>query len=83
MSLTLLDWRRRVAALYAAVRAETDAAAGHELWRAGRDGLLAHHPQSPLPRPPPLQSARPSYPAASLRTHRFRQKEGRRKRGLA
>ncbi|HYJ77080.1 MAG TPA: DUF1684 domain-containing protein [Actinomycetes bacterium] len=49
MSLTLLDWRRRVAALYAAVRAEPDAAAGHELWRAGRDGLLAHHPQSPLP----------------------------------
>ncbi len=35
MSLTLLDWRRRVAALYAAVRAETDAAAGHELLEGG------------------------------------------------
>ena len=39
MSLTLLDWRRRVAVLYAAVRAEPDPAAGHQLWRAGRDDL--------------------------------------------
>ena len=35
MSLTLLDWRRRVAALYAAVRAEPDPAAGHELLAGG------------------------------------------------
>jgi uncharacterized protein len=34
--LSLLDWRRRVFALYAAVRA------------AGRDDLFANHPQSPL-----------------------------------
>jgi uncharacterized protein (DUF1684 family) len=47
-SLTLLDWRRRVAALYADVRAAQDPAQGHALWRAGRDELLAGHPQSPL-----------------------------------
>ena len=46
--LSLLDWRRRVQALYAEVRAAADPAAGHTLWRAGRDDLFAHHPQSPL-----------------------------------
>jgi len=48
MSLTLLDWRRRVAALYASVRATADPAAAHETWRAGRDELLATHPDTPL-----------------------------------
>ena len=48
MSLSLLAWRRRVHALYAEVRAASEAAAGHQLWRAGRDDLLAHHPDSPL-----------------------------------
>jgi uncharacterized protein (DUF1684 family) len=48
MSLSLLDWRRRVHALYAEVRAASHPAAGHELWRAGRDDLLARHPVSPL-----------------------------------
>ena len=47
-SLTLLDWRRRVTALYAEVRDAADPAAGHALWRAGRDELLAGHPDSPL-----------------------------------
>jgi hypothetical protein len=47
--LSLLDWRRRVVALYAAVRAEPDPAVGHELWRTTRDTLLARHPQSPIP----------------------------------
>ena len=46
--LDLLDWRRRVAGLYAAVRAERDPAAGHEVWRTGRDAILREHPQSPL-----------------------------------
>ncbi|MFN0283364.1 MAG: DUF1684 domain-containing protein [Kineosporiaceae bacterium] len=46
--LDLLDWRRRVASLYAGVRANPDAAAAHALWREGRDRLLAGHPQSPL-----------------------------------
>ncbi len=48
MSLDLLDWRRRVHALYAEVRASADPAVGHESWRLGRDELLATHPQSPI-----------------------------------
>ena len=48
-SLTLLDWRRRVFALYAAVRDTTDPAAAHALWRSSRDELLGSHPESPLP----------------------------------
>ena len=47
MSLSLLDWRRRVHALYAEVRA-ADPAAAHARWRAGRDDLLATHPDTPL-----------------------------------
>jgi len=48
-SLTLLDWRRRVLALYAAVRDTADPAGAHAVWRAGRDELMGEHPQSPLP----------------------------------
>jgi hypothetical protein len=48
MALTLLDWRRRVAALYADVRAAATPAQGHALWRAGRDRLFAEHPDTPL-----------------------------------
>ena len=48
MTLTLLDWRRRVHALYAVVRATADPAHAHALWRAGRDELFATHPDSPL-----------------------------------
>jgi uncharacterized protein (DUF1684 family) len=47
--LSLLDWRRRVAELYAAVRASADPRTGHDLWRAGRNNLLKTHPDSPLP----------------------------------
>ena len=47
--LDLLDWKRRVAALYAAVRVEPDRAAGVAAFRAGRDALFREHPQSPLP----------------------------------
>lgn len=42
------DWRGQVFALYAAVRAATDPAAGHERWRRGRDALFRDHPASPL-----------------------------------
>ena len=51
--LTLLDWRRRVAGLYADVRAKLpqDAADAHARWRAGRDELFKSHPQSALPEP--------------------------------
>jgi len=48
MSLAVLDWRRRVHALYAEVRATVNPVAAHQLWRAGRDDLFAHHPASPL-----------------------------------
>ncbi len=44
----IVDWRRRVFALYAEVRAIADPAAGHDLWRRSRDELLATHPASPL-----------------------------------
>jgi len=50
MSATaLLDWRRRVAAMYAAVRANPDPAAAHLLWQRARNNLLATHPESPIP----------------------------------
>jgi uncharacterized protein (DUF1684 family) len=49
VSLPLLDWRRRVFALYAEVRSHADPAAAHRLWCAGRDDLLRSHPCSPLP----------------------------------
>jgi uncharacterized protein (DUF1684 family) len=53
--LELVDWRRQVQALYAAVRAEPDPAAGHARWRAGRDRLFRDHPRSPLPAGDPLR----------------------------
>ena len=47
-TLELLDWKRRVFSLYAAVRA-MEPEAGWELWRDTRDELFRSHPQSPLP----------------------------------
>ena len=47
-TLALLDWKRRVFSLYAAVRA-LEPEAGWELWRETRDELFRSHPQSPLP----------------------------------
>ncbi|NUR08846.1 MAG: DUF1684 domain-containing protein [Nocardioidaceae bacterium] len=44
----IADWRRRVFALYAEVRAAADPAAGHARWREVRDDLFATHPASPL-----------------------------------
>ncbi|MGH2893597.1 MAG: DUF1684 domain-containing protein [Solirubrobacteraceae bacterium] len=46
--LELVDWRRRVAALYTALRAAPDPVTAHALWRRGRDELMGEHPQSPL-----------------------------------
>jgi uncharacterized protein len=48
-ALALLDWKRRVFALYAEVRAAADPAAGWRHWRETRDELFRTHPQSPLP----------------------------------
>jgi uncharacterized protein len=47
----LADWRRRVAALYAEVRAmaDTDPAIALAHWRAVRERLYREHPQSPVP----------------------------------
>jgi len=47
-ALEVADWRRRVFALYAEVRAATDVAASHERWRRARDDLFATHPSTPL-----------------------------------
>lgn len=51
--LALLDYRRRVFALYAEVRelAARDPAAGHARWRAARDDLFRSHPASALEDP--------------------------------
>jgi uncharacterized protein len=50
VSLTLLVWRRRVAALYADVRAsgDRDPAEVAARFREGRDRLFRDHPDSPL-----------------------------------
>ena len=47
-ALSLADWRRRVAELYAAARHEDDPARAWSLWREHRDRLFRDHPQSPL-----------------------------------
>jgi uncharacterized protein (DUF1684 family) len=47
--LTLADWRRRIAELYAAVRATPDPKAAHALWRRTREELYREHPASPVP----------------------------------
>ena len=51
MSLTLLDWRRRVHAMYAEMRrsAIADPEGAARAFRAARDALFATHPESPIP----------------------------------
>jgi len=46
---SLLDWRRRVAAIYAEIRATPQPAIAHRAWQSARNELLATHPQSPVP----------------------------------
>jgi uncharacterized protein (DUF1684 family) len=48
--VTLLDWRRRVAAMYAEVRAQLarDPIGAHRRWRECRDDLFRNHPQSAI-----------------------------------
>jgi uncharacterized protein (DUF1684 family) len=46
MMFELLDWRRRVAALYRAVREASEPAVAHALWIEGRAELFATHPES-------------------------------------
>ncbi|MGH2787162.1 MAG: DUF1684 domain-containing protein [Actinomycetota bacterium] len=47
-ALDLLDWKRRVAELYAYVRGELDPERAWRRWRAVRDELFRTHPQSPI-----------------------------------
>ena len=47
-ALEIADWRRRVFALYDAVREADDPLEAHELWRIERDELMAHHAASPV-----------------------------------
>lgn len=47
--LDLLDWKQHVFAVYGEVRESRDPRSGWERWRAVRDDLFAHHPQSPIP----------------------------------
>lgn len=50
-ALEIADWRRRVFALYDAVRTQDDPEEAHELWRIERDDLMARHPATPLLEP--------------------------------
>jgi uncharacterized protein (DUF1684 family) len=47
-TLDLWDWRRRVAELYAGIRAADDPCSAWAHWRTTRDALFAGHTQSPL-----------------------------------
>jgi len=47
-TLALLDWKRRVFGLYAAVRTMPPES-GWQVWRETRNELFRSHPQSPLP----------------------------------
>lgn len=67
--LALLDWKRKVSALYQAVRRSPEPPAAWASWRAARDDLFRHHPQSPLPerdRAQPAVSYYPYDPAARV-----------------
>jgi hypothetical protein len=47
-TLDLLDWRRRVLALYSKVREASDGRAAWDHWREERRALILSHPQSPI-----------------------------------
>ena len=47
-AMDVLDWRRRVAAMYRDVRADPDTAHAHHRWAEARFALLATHPASPV-----------------------------------
>ena len=47
-AIHLLDWKRRVFALYAQIRAAPKPERAWETWRTTRDELFAVHPQTPL-----------------------------------
>lgn len=47
--LSLLDWRRDVGELYAAIRATPDKQLAWQRWQETRARLFREHPQSPIP----------------------------------
>lgn len=47
-ALETADWRRRMFAIYARVRASDDVAVAHDAWRRERNELFATHPSTPL-----------------------------------
>jgi uncharacterized protein (DUF1684 family) len=47
--LALLDWRRRIAELYAEIRGNSDPRDAWRVWQATRAELFRRHPQSPIP----------------------------------
>ena len=53
--LSLVDWRRRVNEMYAAVRDDPDHEGAHARWRQARDQLFREHPQTPLLADDPLR----------------------------
>jgi uncharacterized protein (DUF1684 family) len=53
--ISLIDWRRQVNEMYAAVRAAADPEAAHARWREERDRLFREHPQTPLLENDPLR----------------------------
>jgi uncharacterized protein (DUF1684 family) len=48
-ALSLLDWRRRIAQLYAEIRANSDEHEAWKHWLRTRARLFREHPQSPIP----------------------------------
>jgi hypothetical protein len=48
--LSLLDWRRRIAALYGEIRAAASPVDAHARWQEERNRLYTTHRQSPVPR---------------------------------
>ena len=57
--LDLLDWKRQIFELYAAIRASDDRVAAWRGWCAVRDELFREHPQSPV-----AEEARDGFPGA-------------------
>jgi uncharacterized protein len=60
-SLSLLDWRREIAELYAQIRATEDKRAAWRRWQDIRARLFREHPRSPIP-----AAERPAYAGPHL-----------------
>ena len=48
-TLDLLDWKRRIFALYQEIRSSDDPSSAWDQWRKTRDEMFHSHPQSPIP----------------------------------